>query len=158
MTRVASRASICECAGDGAARAVDRGSPRGSSSKSESELRGGVVGSVVRDASFLEEAALLPARCAAVLVKQVELTLARLVALADQELQRLLAGGLLAAADNPAVLVLDEVLLLQTAGGLLRGAVVHLGLGTDSDGKLGHLILLTAVFFGGHRGETQGPQ
>jgi hypothetical protein len=29
--------------------------------------------------------------------------------------------------------------------------VVDLGLGTNSDGKLGHLILLTAVFFGGSR-------
>ena len=77
------------------------------------------------------------------------MALARLVALADQELQGLLAGGLLAAADDATVLVLDEVGLGETAGGLLRGAVVDLGLGTNSDGKLGHLILLTAVFFGG---------
>ena len=43
---------VCECTGDGTARcsadSVDRGSPRGSSSKSESELRGGVVGLVMR--------------------------------------------------------------------------------------------------------------
>lgn len=76
------------------------------------------------------------------------MTLARLVTLADQELQGLLAGRHLLAAHDTAVLVLDEILLLQTAGGLLRRAVVDLSLGTNSNGKLGHLILLTAVFFG----------
>lgn len=81
----------------------------------------------------------------------MELALARLVPLADQELQGLLAGGLLAAADDAAVLVLDKILLLEATSRLLRGAMVDLGLRTNSDGELGHLILLTAVFFGDSR-------
>ncbi len=74
------------------------------------------------------------------------MALARLVALADQELQGLLSGGHLATAHDAAVLVLDEILLLEATCRLLGGAVVDLGLGTNSDGELGHLILSTAVF------------
>ena len=77
---------------------------------------------------------------AAVLLEQLEGALARLVALAGQELQGLLAGHHLATAHNAAVLVLDEVLLGQTAGSVLGSAVEYLGLGTDSH-HLRHLIL-----------------
>lgn len=94
----------------------------------------------------LVEPTLLAAGDAAVLVEQPEGALARLVALAGQVLQGLATGGLLAAADDAAVLVADQVGLGEPPGGVLGGAVVHLGLGADSDGG-GHLILLTAVFF-----------
>lgn len=95
--------------------------------------------------SNLEEATLLTARGAAVLVEQAEGALLGLVALAGQILQGLLAGHHLAAAHNATVLVLDEVLLLQTTGRVLGGAVEHLGLGTNSHLELGHLILRAAI-------------
>lgn len=76
-----------------------------------------------------------------VLVEQLEAAALGLVALAGQVLQGLLAGGHLLAADNAAVLVLDEVLLLQTAGSMLSSTVEHLGFGTSGHFKLGHLIL-----------------
>lgn len=79
------------------------------------------------------------------LVEQAERTLLGLVALAGQILQSLLAGEHLAAAYNAAVLVLDEVLLLQTAGRVLGRAVENLGLGTSGNFKLGHLILRSAI-------------
>ena len=82
-----------------------------------------------------------------VLVEQLEAALLGLVALAGQVLQGLLASGHLLAADNAAVLVLDEVLLLQTAGRVLGSAVEHLGLGTSGNLKLGHLILNAAICF-----------
>ncbi len=97
-------------------------------------------------ASDLEEAAaLLLATARAVLLEQAEGTLARLVALAGQELQGLLAGHHLATADDAAVLVLDEVLLLEATGGVLGSTVENLGLGTDSE-HLGHLIHWATIF------------
>lgn len=80
------------------------------------------------------------------LVEQPERTLLRLVALAGQVLQGLLARQHLTAAHNAAVLVLDEVLLCQATGGVLGGTVENLGLGANSD-HLRHLIHLTAVLF-----------
>jgi hypothetical protein len=77
----------------------------------------------------------------------VKLTLPSLVSLTDQKLQGLLAGCHLAAADDATVLVLDQILLLEATCRVFSGAVVDLRLGTNSKGKLGHLILLTAVFF-----------
>jgi len=94
----------------------------------------------------LVETTLLAAGRAAVLVEQPESALLRLVALAGQVLQGLATSGLLAAADDAAVLVLDQIGLDQTAGGVLGSAVVNLGLGANSDG-IGHLIHLTAVLF-----------
>jgi hypothetical protein len=88
----------------------------------------------------LEEAALLPAGDPAVLVEQPEGALARLVALAGQVLQGAATGGLLAAADDPAALVLHQVGLGEATGGVVGGAVVHLGLGADGNG-VGHSIL-----------------
>jgi hypothetical protein len=81
----------------------------------------------------------------AVLLEQLEAALLRLVALAGQVLERLLAGHHLLAADDAVVLVLDQILLGQTAGRVLRSAMVHLGLGTNSD-HLSHLIVTAAVF------------
>jgi hypothetical protein len=96
--------------------------------------------------SSLEEAAtLLLTGAGAVLLEEAEGTLASLVALAGQELQGLLAGEHLATADDAAVLVLDEVLLLETTGGVLGSTVENLGLGTDSD-HLGHLIHWATIF------------
>lgn len=80
------------------------------------------------------------------LVEQPEGTLLRLVALAGQVLQGLAAGEHLAAAHDAAVLVLDEVLLLEATGGVLGAAVENLGLGANCD-HVRHLILLTAVLF-----------
>lgn len=80
------------------------------------------------------------------LVEQPERTLLGLVALAGQVLQGLLAGEHLAAAHNAAVLVLHQILLGQTTGGVLGRAVENLGLGANCD-HLRHLILLTAVLF-----------
>lgn len=79
------------------------------------------------------------------LVEQTERALLGLVALAGQILQRLLAGHHLAAAYNAAVLVLDEVLLLQTTGRVLGSAMENLGLGTSGNFKLGHLIRRAAI-------------
>ena len=75
----------------------------------------------------------------AVLVEEAEGTLLRLVALAGQVLQGLATGGLLAAADDATVLVLDQVCLGEATGGVLGGAVVNLGLVANSD-RGGHLI------------------
>ena len=93
----------------------------------------------------LEEATLLAASRATVLVEQAERALLGLVALASKILERLLAGHHLATAYNAAVLVLNEILLLQTTGGVLGGAVENLGLGTSGNFKLGHLILRGAI-------------
>jgi len=79
-----------------------------------------------------------------VLVEQAEGALLGLVALAGQVLQGLLAGHHLAAAYDAAVLVLDEILLLEATGGVLGGAVENLSLGANGD-HLGHLIYLTAI-------------
>ena len=92
----------------------------------------------------LEEAALLTAGDAAVLVEQAEGALLGLVALAGQVLQGLLAGGHLLAADNATVLVLHEVGLGQTTGSVLGSTMENLGLGTNSH-HLGHLILMAAI-------------
>jgi hypothetical protein len=99
--------------------------------------------------SRLEE--LLATAGTAVLLEQLEAALARLVALAGQVLQGLLAGRHLLAADNAAVLVLDQILLGQATGSVLRSAMVHLGLGANSGDVLSHLILTAAVFCGGGR-------
>ena len=74
------------------------------------------------------------------LVEEVEDTLLGLVALAGQVLEGLAALGLLLAAYNAAVLVLDKVGLGEATGGVLGVAVENRGLGTDS-GDFGHLIL-----------------
>lgn len=79
------------------------------------------------------------------LVEQTERALLGLVALAGQVLQSLLAGHHLAAAHDAAMLVLHQILLLQTTGRVLGGAVEHLSLGTNSHLKLGHLILRVAI-------------
>jgi hypothetical protein len=81
---------------------------------------------------------------AAVLAEQLEGSAPGLVALAGQILQGLLAGGHLPAADDAAVLVLHQVLLLQTTGGMLGSAVEHLSLRANSHLKLSHLILVAA--------------
>jgi hypothetical protein len=83
---------------------------------------------------------------AAVLLEELEGALLRLVALAGKILKRLLAGRHLLAADDAVVLVLDKVLLGEATGGVLRAAVVNLGLGSNGH-HLGHLILLTAILF-----------
>ena len=77
------------------------------------------------------------------LVEQPERTLLGLVALAREVLERLAARHHLAAAYNPAVLVLNEVLLLETAGRVLRRSVENLGLGANC--HFGHLILWNAI-------------
>ena len=65
------------------------------------------------------------------LVEQTEGALLGLVALAGQILQGLLSREHLAAAHNAAMLVLNEVLLLQTTGRMLGRAMENLGLGTN---------------------------
>ncbi len=45
------------------------------------------------------------------------------------------------------MLVLDQILLGQTTGGVLSSAMENLCLRTNSYLKLGHLILLTAIYF-----------
>lgn len=47
------------------------------------------------------------------------------------------------------MLVLDEVLLLEATGRVLRRAVEYLGLGTSRHFKLGHLILVAAILSAG---------
>lgn len=80
-----------------------------------------------------------------VLTEELESPALRLVALAGEVLEGLLAGGELLTTHNAPVLVLDEVLLGEAAGGVLGGSVVNLGLGSSGDFKFGHLILLTAI-------------
>ena len=92
----------------------------------------------------LKKPALLALVGATVLLEQLERPLASLVALAGQELQGLLAGSHLLAADDAAVLVLDEVLLGQTTGSVLGSAVEHLSLRANSD-HLRHLILYAGI-------------
>lgn len=77
---------------------------------------------------YLEEVLGLRLRLAAGLAEQLEGALLRLVALAGQELQRLLALEHLLPGNNPAVLVLHQVLLLQAARRVLRRSVEYLGL------------------------------
>ena len=79
------------------------------------------------------------------LVEEAESTLLGLVALAREVLERLAARKHLAAAHNPAMLVLDEVTLLETTGRVRRRSVPNLGLGSNCN--FGHLILLTAIIF-----------
>ena len=89
------------------------------------------------------------------LVEQPEGALLRLVALARQVLERLAARRLLAAANNPPVLVLHEVGLLEATRRVLCGAVPDHCLGANCRYIVGHLILLTAVLFrreGGGKG------
>jgi hypothetical protein len=61
-----------------------------------------------------------------------ELTLLGNVAGVGKVLQGLGAGRVLTAAYNAPVLVHQEILLLQTAGGMVRRAVDNLGTGTDA--------------------------
>ena len=80
------------------------------------------------------------------LVEEAERTLLGLVALACQVLERLATRHHLTAAYNAAVLVLDEVRLLETTGRVLRCSVKNLRLGTNCD-HFGHLIQWNAVLF-----------
>ena len=77
----------------------------------------------------------------AVLVEQTEHTLLGLVASAGQILQSTAASSLLAPANNTAVLVLNEVRLVEAAGSLLSGTVEYLGLRADIHGILGHYTI-----------------
>ena len=79
------------------------------------------------------------------LVEQPERTLLGLVALTREVLEGLAACGLLAAAYNPAVLVLNKVTLLETTGRVRRRSVPDLSLGANC--HLNHLILLTAIIY-----------
>jgi hypothetical protein len=101
--------------------------------------------SVYYHATSLEKTTLLALVSATVLLEQLERTLLGLVALAGEVLQSLLASHHLLATHNAAMLVLDEVLLLQTTGGVLSSTVENLGLGANSHLKFRHLILLTAI-------------
>ena len=74
------------------------------------------------------------------LLEQGELALLRLVALAGQVLERLLAGKHLLAAYNAPVLVLHEVGLGEATGGVLGASVENLGLGANCGNFVGHLI------------------
>ena len=94
--------------------------------------------------SLLEEPTLLTLRGASVLVEQAEGALLGLVALAGQVLERLLALHHLLATYNAAMLVLDQVGLGETAGGMLRASVKDLGLGANCRNS-GHLILWNAI-------------
>ena len=96
--------------------------------------------------SLKKAATLLAPGNTAVLVEEVENALLGLVAPARQVLERLAASGLLLAADNAAVLVLNKVRLLETTGSVLRRSVKDLCFGANS-GYFGHLILLTAIIF-----------
>ena len=93
----------------------------------------------------LEETTMLTTRCASVLVEQTEGALLSLVTLASEILQRLSAREHLAAAYNATMLVLNEILLLQTTGRVLGRAMENLGLGTSGNFKLGHRILRVAI-------------
>jgi len=94
-------------------------------------------------APLKKAAALLAARRAAVLVEQPERALLGLVALAREVLERLAARHHLAAAHNPAVLVLDEVTLLEATGRVRRRSMPDLSLGANC--HFGHLILWNAI-------------
>ena len=83
----------------------------------------------------------------AVLVEEAKRALLGLVALAGQVLKSLLAGCLLLAAYNAAVLVLDKVGLGEATGGVLGVAVENLGLGANSGDIGGHLILWNAILY-----------
>ena len=100
--------------------------------------------SLLQGTTPLKKPALLALRHPPVLVEQAERALLRLVALARQVLERLAARHHLAAAHNPAVLVLHQVGLGQAAGGVLRRSVENLGLGANS--YFSHLIQWNAVF------------
>ena len=80
-----------------------------------------------------------------VLVEEAEGALLGLVATAGQVLQRLATGGLLPAAHNATVLVLDQVGLLETAGGVLGISVKNRGFGSNGR-HFGHLIVWTSIF------------
>lgn len=93
---------------------------------------------------YLEET-LLTLVGATVLAEELESPALCLVALAGEVLEGLLTGGELLTTHNTPVLVLDEVLLDETAGGVLGSSVVNLRLGSSGYFKFGHLILLTAI-------------
>ncbi len=82
----------------------------------------------------------------AVLVEETEGALLGLVATTGQVLQGLATGGLLLAAYNATVLVLDQVGLGETAGRVLGVSVENRGLGANG-GDFGHLIMWTAKFY-----------
>jgi hypothetical protein len=83
------------------------------------------------------------------LLEELESALLGLVACVGEVLQGLLAQGGLAAAYDTAVLVLHQVLLGQTTGGVVRSAVEHLGLGAD--GQLMAVGLAGAALAASHR-------
>jgi hypothetical protein len=95
----------------------------------------------------LEKTAPLAAADVAVLVEQAERALLGLVATTGQVLQGLATGGLLPAAYNAAVLVLDQVGLGETAGGVLGISVKNRGFGANGGNISGHLILWIAIFY-----------
>ena len=97
---------------------------------------------------------LLAARRTAVLVEEAERALLGLVALARQVLERLAARHHLAAAYNPTVLVLDEILLLEATGRVLGRSVENLGLGANC--HFGHLILWNAILIDLGSGNNRG--
>lgn len=77
--------------------------------------------------------------CLTALAEQLEGALLGLVTRSEQMLLgRLLTKCMLAAADNPAMLILHQILLCQTTSCLIGGAVPNLSLGTYC-----HLILKT---------------
>ena len=75
------------------------------------------------------------------LVEEAERALLGLVALARQILERLAARGLLPAAYNAAVLILDKVGLGEATGGVRGVAVENRSLGANGGDISGHLIL-----------------
>jgi len=104
------------------------------------------LGLIAQEIRQLEKLLVTPLGRPAVLVEQTKHTLLGLVAPAGQILQSLAAGSLLAPADNTAVLVLNEVGLVEAAGSLLGGTVKHLGLRADIHGMLGHTYTIIEDF------------
>lgn len=82
----------------------------------------------------------------AVLVEEAEGALLGLVATAGQVLQGLTTSGLLPAAYNAAMLVLDQVGLGETAGRVLGVSVKNRGFGANGRDIGRHLIMWTAIF------------
>ena len=82
------------------------------------------------------------------LLEQLEGSLLGYVAHCAQLLDGLLASGLLATADDTTTLGLDQVLLVETTGSVLSGAVEDLGLGADSLDLAAHhssVVLASAI-------------
>lgn len=113
-----------------------------------------IISTYIGCTDYLEEP-LLTLVGATVLAEELESPTLRLVALAGEVLEGLLTGGELLTTHNTPMLVLDEVLLGEAAGGVLGSSVVNLGLGSSGNFKFGHLILLTAIFNWGRRKERR---